>query len=102
MLYGILGAVILLLGVWTWRKPRQASVIVWALTSTLCVSAAALKVLPGSFAENVVWYAAFVALAWATVQVWVYWEPRVWRVAGSLIGATVISGIVIVLVPSPV
>lgn len=102
MVYALIGIIIIALALWTWKKPRQANVIVWALVATLCVSAAALKLLPGSFATNVIWYAATVPLIWAAVQVWVYWEPKAWKVTASLVGATLVSGAVIALVPSPV
>lgn len=102
MAFAVLSVVLLLLAFWTWRKPRQASVIVWALVATLFVCAAMLKILPGSFADNVLWYAVTVPLIWASVQVWVYWDAKHWRVAGGLIGATLISAVVVFVAPSPV
>ena len=102
MVIGISGFVLLLAGFWTWKKPRQASVILWALTATLCASSALLKLLPSSLAENLLWYAATVPLIWASVQVWVYWEPKAWRSAAVLIGTTIVSGAAIALLPSPV
>ena len=97
-----LGALLLSIALWTWRKPRQACVILWALVATLFTCAALLKILPGPFADNVLWYAVSVPMIWAGVQVWVYWEAKAWRVTASLIGATLVSAAVVVMAPSPV
>ncbi len=102
MAIAIVGIVLLLIAFWTWRKPRQASVIVWGLVATLFVCAAMLKILPGSFANNVLWYAVTVPLIWASVLVWIYWDAKQWRVTGTLIAATLVSAVVVFVAPSPV
>ena len=98
----VIGTLLLLIGLWTWKKPRQASVILWALIATLFTCAALLKIMPGTFADNVLWYAVTVPVLWAAVQVWVYWEEKAWRVTATLLGMTSISGAIVVLAPAPV
>jgi len=99
---GIAGILTLLIGVWTWRKPRQASVILWALVATLFVSAAILKLLPGNFGDNVLWYGVTMPVIWVSVQTWVYWEDKAWRAPTLLLAATAVSSAIVAFAPSPV
>lgn len=94
--------ILIILALWSWRKPRQASAIVWALVATLFVCAATLKILPGSFADNAIWYGVSLPIIWASVQVWIYWDASKWRVLSTLIGAIVLSSAIIMFAPSPV
>jgi len=102
MRFAVVAVLLILLGLWTWRKPRQASVILWSLMATLFCSAALLKILPGAFRDNVIWYAATLPLIWAAVMTWVYWAPKPHRASAILIAITGLSGVVIAIAPSPV
>ncbi|MEM9667309.1 MAG: hypothetical protein AAF950_00160 [Pseudomonadota bacterium] len=91
----VVGALILLIGFFTWKAPRLTSVIWWSLVTTIFVTAALLLALPGPFSEKALWITIFVPLIWVLFQFWCYWDGNKWRVAGGLIATSAISAIIV-------
>lgn len=92
---GILAAVVIGLGVATWKAPRLTSVIVWSLVAAILASAALLLTLPGPFADVARWITLAVPLIWVGFQFWCYWHKKGWRVATGLIAVSLVSGLII-------
>ncbi|MEM1380701.1 MAG: hypothetical protein AAGH41_08760 [Pseudomonadota bacterium] len=98
---GVALAVVVAIGLATWKAPRLTSVILWALVATIFLGAALLIAFPGPFAEKAIWLSLLVPVIWAGLQFWVYWERRSWVVASGLIGISLASAaLVFTLEPS--
>lgn len=92
---GILGAIVIGLGMATWKAPRLTSVIFWSLIATIFVGAAGLLVLPGSFSDKGLWLTLAVPVIWAAFQFWTYWEEKAWRVPAGLIAISAVSAVIV-------
>ncbi len=98
IILGVVG----LTGFFTWKAPRLASVILWALVASMLFSAALLLTLPIEFKSLALWMALAVPLIWVAFQFWCYWDKRGWRVAAGLIVVSIVSGAVVFTTPAPV
>ncbi|MEM1132096.1 MAG: hypothetical protein AAGH53_04100 [Pseudomonadota bacterium] len=99
---GIIGAVILALGFFTWKGPRLTGAIIWAFVTTVAVCCAYVMVGPGEFANRLLLIAIFSPFIWVAFQFWLYWNPSKWRVLSVMIGISAISTVIILLSDSPI
>ncbi|MEM8825737.1 MAG: hypothetical protein AAGD40_02265 [Pseudomonadota bacterium] len=89
------------LGAFTWKRPRLAGVLFWALIASILLSAAIDIVAPGDFADRVILTSLLLPLIWVGFQFWLYWSPSRWRIVAILIGLSILSAIVIIISPAP-
>ncbi|MEO0974807.1 MAG: hypothetical protein AAFX85_17100 [Pseudomonadota bacterium] len=98
---GVLAAVLLGLGVATWKAPRLTSALIWTFVGTMLISAALMKVFPGEFRGRVFSFALFMPVLWVGLQFWLYWDRSRWRPTLAVIGLSVVSAGVVVLTGAP-
>jgi len=99
---GILLFVVTLLGVSTWKAPRLTSVILWSLVAAILFGAVLLLTLPFEFRSLALWLSLAVPLIWLGFQFFCYWDKKGWRVASALITISIVSGVIVAMVPAPV
>ena len=102
IIIGILLALLIGIGVATWKAPRLTSIIWWSLLATILFSAALLLTLPFEFGQLALWLTILVPIIWMTFMFLCYWDRSNWRVPTSLIVISIVSGIVVFQVPPPV
>ena len=96
MQFGLVAGAVIALGLFSWRKPRLSSVIVWSLVATVLLTSAALIVIPGKFSTKAIWLSLSVPITWAAFQYWCYWADSQWKVLCSLMTISFASAGVLV------
>lgn len=99
---GILLFVATSLGIATWKAPRLTSILIWALVAAILFGAVLLLTLPFEFRSLALWLSLAVPLIWLGFQFMCYWDKKGWRVATGLISISIISGVIVAMVPPPV
>ena len=82
---------VITLGLFSWKKPRLSSIIVWALVATVLLTSAALLVIPGKFSTKAIWLSLSVPITWTAFQYWCYWADSQWKVLWTLIAISLLS-----------
>ena len=78
-------------GVFSWKKPRLSSIIIWSTVATTLLVSAALIVIPGEFRAKAVWLPMLVPIIWVAFQYCSYWAESQWKVLGSLVAISLLS-----------
>jgi len=86
------------LGVFSWKRPRLSSILIWSLVATTLVSTVALMTLPYDFASKAQWLSFLVPLILVGFQYWCYWSENARRVLFALIILSVLSGGVVIAI----
>ena len=97
LLIGLAIAVVIGLGLATWRAPRLSSAVLWALVAAVLGASALLMILPPPFIDKALWLAMTFPLIWVGFQFWCYWDTRGWRVATGLILISLACGTFVLL-----
>lgn len=100
VMMGVIGAVVLALGFFTWKGPRLTGALIWSFVATLFITAAYNMVGPGEFADRVFLTAFLAPFIWVGFQFWLYWNPHRWHVLGLMMTLSV-SSIAIILLSEP-
>ena len=95
MLIGVILAVLIGVGVATWRGPRLTSILIWTSLAATLVCTAGIMMMPGDLANNLIWLTLIFPLIWIALQFWCYWDASKWRVACGLISLCVVSGLLV-------
>ena len=101
ILLGIGFALLLGIGLATWKAPRLTGILWWSLAATILFSAALLLTLPVAFDQLALWLTLAVPLIWMCFMFLCYWDSNKWRMTASLILLSAVSGVTIALVPPP-
>ena len=86
---------VITLGLFSWKKPRLSSIIIWAMVATILLVSAALVVIPGDFRAKATWLSLSVPIIWVALQYWCYWADNQWKVLGSLVATSLLSAVII-------
>lgn len=86
---------VITLGLFSWKKPRLSSIIVWALVATVLLTSAALLLIPGDFSAKAIWLSLSVPIIWTAFQYWCYWADNQWKVLWTLVVISLMSGAVL-------
>ncbi|MEM6573664.1 MAG: hypothetical protein AAF736_05295 [Pseudomonadota bacterium] len=101
MIWAILAVVLGALAWFSWRKPRLSATIVWSLVATILLTSALMLAFPGPVRERILWIAMTSPLIWVGAMFWCYWDARPRRPMAALLSISLISGMVIWVVPPP-
>ncbi|MEM9304331.1 MAG: hypothetical protein AAGE01_19630 [Pseudomonadota bacterium] len=101
MKWVILVAVLGLLGWFSWRKPRLSATIIWSLVATVLFTSALMLAFPGPVRERILWIALSSPLLWVAAMFWCYWDSRPRRPIATMLSVSLLSGIVIWMIPPP-
>lgn len=82
---------VITLGLFSWKKPRLSSIVIWAMVATVLLTSAALIVIPGEFRAKAVWLSMLVPIIWVAFQYWCYWADNQWKVLASMVAISLIS-----------
>ncbi len=88
-------ALVITLGLFSWRKPRLSSIIIWAMVATILLTSAALVAIPGDFQTKAIWLSLSVPITWVALQYWCYWADSQWKVLGTLVTTCLLSALII-------
>ncbi|MEM7492466.1 MAG: hypothetical protein AAF296_03735 [Pseudomonadota bacterium] len=100
LIIGIIVAVVIGIGISTWKAPRLTSVLFWAALATILIGSALIMNLPGVVSQNLLWLLIAFPFIWVGLQFWCYWDPSKWRVAGGMVTLCMLLS-VIVFVSTP-
>lgn len=95
LITGVILALLIGVGVATWRAPRLTSILIWTTLATTLVGSAGFMNMPGDIANNLFWVMLLFPLIWIALQFWCYWDASKWRVAGGLIALCIVSGVMV-------
>ena len=101
MFYAISGAILLVIGFWTWKSPRVTGVMIWSLIATMVGLAALMVILPFDIKQFALWLTIMVPVVWVSLQFWCYWDSSAWRPTASMIVLSAIS-LVVVFTSDPI
>lgn len=88
-----------LLGIlfWSWKNPRAAGSVVWALITTMALGAALLVSFPTHLSQLALWLTVFVPVIWVGFSFWCYFDNISWRPLSGMVLITMISAIVLII-----
>ena len=86
---------VITLGLFSWKKPRLSSIIIWAMVATILLTSAALVAIPSEFRAKALWLSLSVPITWVALQYWCYWAESEWKVLGSLLVMSLLSALII-------
>ena len=98
VLISVIALATLGLGLFSWKKPRLASIVIWSLITTTLLISLTLIVLPVTFAEKAIWLSLLVPIILVGFQYWCYWAENEKRVLFTLITLSLLSGGAIVFI----
>ena len=84
------------LGIFSWKKPRLSSILIWSLIATILISSMALIIVPFEFSEKAQWLSLIVPILLVGLQYWCYWVENERAVLFTLIILCVCSGSIII------
>ena len=90
--------VLMALGVFSWKKPRLSSVLIWSVITTIFLVTVALMTLPIEFASKAQWLTFLVPIILISFQYWCYWVDSEWVALFTLIATSLLSGGIIMMI----
>ena len=88
-------ALVITLGLFSWKKPRLSSIIIWSTVATILLTSAALIAIPGDFQTKALWLSLSVPITWVGLQYLCYWAESEWKVLGGLLATSLLSTVLI-------
>ena len=89
---------VVVLGVFSWKKPRLSSILIWSLLATVLITTVMLVTLPVDFSSKAQWLSFLVPLILVGFQYWCYWANSERLVLLGLVALSIVSGGIVMVV----
>ena len=94
----IVALVLIGLGIFSWKKPRLSSILIWSLLATVLITTVILVTLPVDFSSKAQWLSFLVPLILVGFQYWCYWANSERLVLLGLVALSIVSGGIVMVV----